>query len=66
MAIELERVISEQDNANTLAEAKEKILAAARAAKEAGRHDEIIIEIGGGDNFITEPLVLSGKENPEL
>ncbi|MBE6567808.1 MAG: right-handed parallel beta-helix repeat-containing protein [Ruminococcaceae bacterium] len=66
MAIELERVISEQDSANTLAEAKEKILAAARAAKEAGRHDKIIIEIGGGDNFITEPLVLSGKENPEL
>ncbi len=66
MAIKIERVASENATAKNLSEAKKRILQAAKEAEEAGRHDSITIEIGGGDNFITEPLVLSGKENPEL
>ena len=66
MPIQLKRMICENETVSALSEAKEKILAAARAAKEAGRHDKITVEIDRGDHFITEPFVLSGIENPEL
>ena len=66
MAISIQREVCEKSTAATLSEVKESILAAARTAKEAGRHDKFTVELDGGQNYLTEPFVLSGKENPEL
>ena len=45
---------------------REDILAAAREAEAAGRHDTLVVEIEGGWPYLPEPFVLSAKDNPEL
>ena len=50
----------------TLAEVREEILASAKAAKEAGRHDKVEIVLPVGTYPLTEPFRLSTVDNPEL
>ncbi len=50
----------------TLAEVKESVLAAAKAAKDAGRIVELVAELDHKLYTLDEPLVFSAKENPEL
>ena len=66
MAIFMEHITSETAKVKDLSELKESILAAAKEAKEAERHDNLVIELENGYYYLTEPFVLSGKENPEL
>lgn len=51
---------------NDFAAIREDILAAAREAQAAGRHDTLVVDIEGGWPYLAEPFVLSAKENPEL
>ena len=45
---------------------REGILAAAKEAQDAGRHDELTVSFPTGKYCFTETLNLSAKENPEL
>ena len=66
MGIQVNQYICNKSTQNDLASIREEILAAAREAKEAGRHDKLVVELDGGFHYITEPLVFSATENPEL
>lgn len=50
----------------TLADVREGLLAAAREAQAAGRCDDLVVALPAGRYFLSEPLTLSAKENPEL
>ena len=67
MAISITKIQKERNTDNkTLPEIREAILAAAREAAAAERHDELVIELPQGEHLLSEPFVLSAKENPEL
>ena len=66
MAFTLNHYTSMSDSVSSLNDIKEQLLSAARAAKEAGRTDEVTVEIGGGWYYLDTPIRLSAKENPEL
>ena len=66
MPIKLNHLITEKTDLTDLAAVREAILVAAREAKEADRHDNIVVELDGGYYYLTEPFVLSATENPEL
>ena len=66
MGIQINQYICTQTVKNDLASIREEILTAAREAKEAGRHDKLIVEFDGGFHYLTEPFVLSKTQNPEL
>lgn len=66
MSITLNQTRTDGGEFTSLAEVREAILAAAREAQAADRHDTLDIAIPNGWYGITEPFVLSAKENPEL
>ena len=66
MAITLHTLKYNPTEEASLAAVREKILTAAREAEEAGRHDKLEVVLPAMRHVITEPLVLSVKENPEL
>ncbi len=66
MAITVNTVVNQPTVANDFAVLREEILAAARAAKEADRHDTLVVDIEGGWPYLPAPFVLSAKDNPEL
>ena len=66
MGIQINQYVCTQTAKNDLASIREEILTAAREAKEAGRHDKLIVEFDGGFHYLTEPFVLSKTQNPEL
>ena len=66
MAIQLETLERKHSEISSLEEIKKEILAAAKRAEEAGRHDSLIIELPQGKHSITETLTLSKTQNPEL
>ena len=66
MAITLHTLKYNPTEEANLAAVREKILAAAREAAEAGRHDKLEVVLPAMRHVITEPLVFSVKENPEL
>ncbi|MBE6567277.1 MAG: right-handed parallel beta-helix repeat-containing protein [Ruminococcaceae bacterium] len=66
MAITLHREERTSAEHTDLRSVREQILTAAKAAEEAGRHDKIEVVIPGYRHTVTEPLVFSTKENPEL
>jgi hypothetical protein len=66
MAITLQKIVNSPKEYTTLSEVRESILAAAKAAKAADRHDSVVIELDPTSYNITEPFVLSATENPEL
>ena len=66
MAITLNKIVTAKGECNDFSALRDEILAAARAAKEAGRHDKLTVELGHANYNLSEPLVLSAVENPEL
>ena len=66
MGIQVNQYVCTQTAKNDLSAIREEILAAAREAKEAGRHDQLVVELDGGFHYLTEPFVLSKTANPEL
>jgi len=50
----------------SLSELRKQILAAAKEAEKAGRHDTLTVTLPQGKITATEPLSLSVKKNPEL
>ena len=66
MAIKLQTMECKNTEHASFTEIRESILAAAKAAKEAGRHDKLVIELPQGKHTLTEPFRLSAVENPEL
>ncbi len=66
MAITLNKIVNSPKEYASLADVRESILAAAKAAKEAERRDSVVIELDAGAYNLTEPFVLSATENPEL
>lgn len=66
MAIQINRFASKDVTFSDFSAIRETILTAAREAEAAGKHDSITIELDGTYHFLTEPLVLSATENPEL
>lgn len=66
MAITLKRSMRQPTDHENLASVREKILAAAKEAKDAGRHDTLEVVLPAVRHTISEPIVLSAKENPEL
>lgn len=66
MAITLNRIQCKTQSASSFEEARELILSVAKAARDAGRHDKLIVELDGGFHYLTEPFVLSKTQNPEL
>ena len=65
MAITIKINAENEAQLETLAEAREAILAAAKAAPS-GRVSDIEVELSHGSYILTEPFELSEKENPEL
>ncbi len=66
MAITLNKVTTASNEHPTLAEIRESILAAAKEAAAAGRHDTLDVALDSGKYVLSEPFVLSQEENPEL
>ena len=66
MAITLKTVECRTAEHASLPEIRREILAAARAAQKAGRHDKLVVELPKGKHTLSEPFCLSAKENPEL
>ncbi len=66
MPIKMNHYTTEKSSPADLHAVREEILAAAREAREAGRHDELVVELDGGFYYLNEPFVLSKTENPEL
>ena len=66
MAITLESLKRQTTEENDLALVREKILAAAKEASDAGRHDKIEVVLPAVRHVLHEPLVLSAEKNPEL
>ena len=66
MAIEINRYASKDTTFSDFSAIREAILTAAREAEAAGKHDSFTVELDGTYHFLTEPLVLSATENPEL
>ena len=66
MGIQVNQFVCTKTVKNDLPAIREEILAAAREAKDAGRHDQLIVELDGGFHYLTEPLVFSATANPEL
>ena len=66
MAITLKQHRKYENELSSLDELKSTILSAAKAAAEAGRHDDLVVTLSNGWTDISEPFVLSAKENPEL
>ena len=66
MPIKLNHYVTDKTEFSDLAAVREEILAAAKAAAEAGRHDALTVALDGGYYYLTEPFVLSKAENPEL
>ena len=66
MAINIQRILRENSKVTDISELKASILAAAKVAEEAGRHDTLVIELDAGHHYISEPIALSATENPEL
>ena len=66
MSIAFDKIQTNTTTLSSIAEVKDAILAAAREAAAADRHDSIDVAIPNGWFGITEPFVLSAKENPEL
>lgn len=66
MPIKFRRSESAKSEHATLAEIREGILAAARDAKENGRHDTVTVTLNDTAYTLSEPFVLSLDENPEL
>ena len=66
MAIKLQTMECKNTEHASFAEIKKSILAAAKAAEEAGRHDKLVIELPQGKHTLTETFMLSAIENPEL
>jgi hypothetical protein len=66
MSITLNQTRTDGGDFNSLAEVREAILAAAREAQAADRHDTLDIAIPNGWYRLSEPFVLSAKVNPEL
>lgn len=60
------QILQKKEEHPSLASVREAVLAAAKAAKEAGRHDTIEITFPVAKHTVQEPFVLSAKENPEL
>ena len=66
MSITLNKIVNTPTDLGDLSSVREQILAAARTAQAANRHDDIVIELDPGAYNLTEPFVLSAEENPEL
>ena len=66
MAIQLETLERKRSELSSLADIRKEILAAAKRAEAAGRHDSLIIELPQGKHSISETLTLSKTQNPEL
>ena len=66
MAITVKKIVASHETLDGLAEAKAYILAAAKEAADAGRTDKMVVEIGQGYHYLSEPFVLSVEETPEL
>ena len=66
MSFTMSHAVTAQADHKSFAALKDALLAAAKEAKEAGRHDALVIDIMGGWHYLDEPLVLSATENPEL
>ena len=66
MAIEFKQDICTNETLTDFAAVREGILAAAKEAEEAGRHDKLLVEIEGGWYYLNKPFRLSAVENPEL
>lgn len=66
MSITLKAVECKNSEHASLSEIRNEILAAAKRAEEAGRHDKLVIELPQGKHTLTEPFKLSALENPEL
>ena len=66
MAIKLQTMECKSTEHESLAAIRAEILAAAKAAEKANRHDKIIIELPQGKHSITETFKLSTVDNPEL
>ena len=58
--------LQKKEDHETLAAVRSSVIAAAKAAMEAGRHDTLDIALPTGKHTLTEPFVLSVTENPEL
>ena len=56
----------EKSECATITEMRDAILAAAREAKENGKHEKLEVVIPAGRYTLTEPLVFSAEKNPEL
>ena len=66
MPIKLSHTEAVKSEHTTLAEIREGILAAAREAEAAGRHDKLDILLTDTKYTLDAPFVLSAVENPEL
>ena len=66
MAITLQKTALAEHECENLATVREEILTAAKKASEEGRHEALVVELGHAVYNLTEPFVLSAKENPEL
>ena len=66
MSFTVSHAVTAQTEEKSFSALKESILTAAKAAKEAGRRDALVIDIQGGWHYLDTPLVLSAEENPEL
>ena len=65
MSILLEHMECTTTSLDSLAAVHEAILSAAKAAEEAGRHDQLVFRLSDGKYPIRETFSLSVKENPE-
>ena len=66
MGIQVNQYVCTQTAKSDLAAIREDLLAAAREAAAADRHDTLVVELDGGFHYLTEPFVLSKTQNPEL
>ena len=66
MGINVNQYVNTPSTPKDMIEVRESILAAAKEAQAAGRTDKIVVELDGGQYFMTETLALSATENPEL
>lgn len=66
MSFTVSHAVTSRTEEKRFSDLKESILSAAKAAKEAGRRDALVVDIEGGWHYLDAPLVLSAVENPEL
>ena len=66
MSISFEHMECHKSEVGSLSAVRDAILRAAKAAEEAGRHDQLVFRLSDGKYPIRETFSLSVKENPEL